>query len=401
MGLTDPVLGVVPAMLGDPLPPALLAAAGAADGEMTQARVTGVTWWPGRSIIVRYQVEMSGGPLEGSHTFVAAAGRSPEGALIVEGDDHRVGVWRVPHDPALPGLASALDDNLVGRMLVDLGAAETPVTTRLRAYRPAHRAVVEARGEEHSVFLKVVPPDRVERLHRIHRSLAGTISIPTSLGVDHDLGIVALQSLGGETLRQALESPNMPLPPPGEVLAMTDLPDPASAHIVTSPLERLGPTATLIESITPELGSRLIRVTDRIGQEDRPADHPVHGDYYEAQLMILDGRVTGLLDVDTYGWGRPADDAATMLGHLSVWAVLSAHPDRVRRFGNQLLRMWDQVVDPVDLRLRAAAVVAALATGPFRVQTEAWPEETADRLVIAERWVDSASEVEGGFPPRQ
>jgi len=98
----------------------------------------------------------------------------------------------------------------------------------------------------------------------------------------------------------------------------------------------------------------------------------------------------GMLDVDTYGWGRPGDDASTMLGHLAVWSGMSSQPDRVRALGSELIKVWDELVDPTDLRRRTAAVVLALAAGPFRVQSADWPEETAVRVSIAERWVESA-----------
>jgi hypothetical protein len=368
-----------------------------AGGELTSARVVGVTWWPGRTIVVRYQVKVSGGPLEGPHLFVAAAGRIPDGAVVVEGEGQRVGLWRVPHDPALPGLSSAMDDGVVTQMLQDLGAGDRSVITGLRAYRPMRRAVIEARGEEHSVFLKVLRPDRVRRLHALHRSLSTAVTIPESLGVDENLGIVALQAMPGTTLRHALETPGQALPDVERLVTLVDLPAPESDRVIPSPLERLAGSIGLIDRLTPELSVELELLVQGIGEERLPAGHPVHGDYYEAQVMVDGGRVTGLLDVDTYGWGRPADDPATMLAHLSVWASLSRQPSRVRDLGNQLLGIWDGIVDPIDLRRRSAAAVVSLAIGPFRVQTANWPGEIAQRLAIARRWVESADRV-AGFP---
>src|SRR5690606_22181795 len=155
----------------------------------------------------------AGGTIPGEHAFVCAAGRVPDGALIVEGDQGIIGVWRVPHDPALPGMAAAVDKHQVGQLLVDLGSHPGPVTTRLRAYRPRRRAVVQVSGAEHSVFLQVVRPDRVDALHRIHRSLSRSLPIPESLGVDDSKGLVALQALPGETLRRVLEDPTREPPP--------------------------------------------------------------------------------------------------------------------------------------------------------------------------------------------
>jgi hypothetical protein len=59
--------------------------------------------------------------------------------------------------------------------------------------------------------------------------------------------------------------------------------------------------------------------------------------------------------------------------------------------GRRLQTSWDRILDPVELRLRTAAVVLSLATGPFRVQAASWPGETADRVNTAERWLESAA----------
>lgn len=395
MALADPKMSAVSTLLGSHLPPALRAAVDIAGGTMVEARVAQVSWWPGRHITVRYDVEVSGGALDGRQVFVCAAGRIPDGALLVEGDDQQIGVWRVPYDPALPGMASALDDLAVERLLVDLGSTPGPVRTRLRAYRPARRAVVEARGAGHDLFLKVIRPSRIERLHRVHRALAQTLSVPISLGVDTDLGIVALQALPGETLRQTLANPARLLPSAGEIAGMVAyLPDPPADLIAPSVIERTPRMAELLTAITPELAGRLETLVSQIGDESQPVSQPVHGDYYEAQLMVENGRLTGILDVDTYGWGRPGDDPATMLGHLSVWGPLSSQTRRVGDLGDHLLRLWDGVVDPNDLRLRTAAVALSLASGPFRVQSAGWPSEVADRVAIAERWAESAARVD-------
>jgi hypothetical protein len=103
--------------------------------------------------------------------------------------------------------------------------------------------------------------------------------------------------------------------------------------------------------------------------------------------------VVGLLDVDTYGWGRPGDDPATMIGHLDLWRHLSNQPERVRAYAESLLDVWDRLIDSVDLRRRIAAVHLTLAPGAFRVQTADWPSETVARIEMAERWVEAAERV--------
>jgi aminoglycoside phosphotransferase (APT) family kinase protein len=114
---------------------------------------------------------------------------------------------------------------------------------------------------------------------------------------------------------------------------------------------------------------------------------PVHGDLYEAQLLVDQGRFTGLLDVDTAGSGQRIDDLANMCAHLSVLALVSDRPRAIRRFGVALLEHAETRFDRVDLRARIAAAVVSLATGPFRVLEPRWAEGTARRLDLAGEWL--------------
>jgi hypothetical protein len=157
---------------------------------------------------------------------------------------------------------------------------------------------------------------------------------------------------------------------------------------------RLPEISRFLRELMPEHSHRLDALSRHIGEDPLDERAPVHGDFYEAQVMVKDARVVGILDLDTYGWGHPADDVATMIGHLSVWQSLSRQTERVRSFGQKLLRHADQRVDPADLRRRVAAVVLSLAPGPFRVLLPDWPEETERRISLAERWIESANRVD-------
>jgi hypothetical protein len=390
--LEDAEMPLVSTLLGAVIPPPLQTAVATSEGRVTDAEITQVTWWPGKSIAVRYKTMVTGGALAGRQAFVCVAGRIPNGALLVESVEGAVGVWRVPHDPALPGLPSALNHGKATRLLTDLGAQAGPVTTSLVSYRPGRRAVVAVNGGKEGVYLKLVRTNRVEHLHRSHRSLASALPVPESLGYAPDLGLIALQSLPGMTLRAALEDAAQPLPTAEEIVGVVhSLPQPESMRMTTSPIERMPEIAAVLAAVVPELSDVIARLVEHIGEEQSTATTPTHGDFYESQLLVGRGAVVGLLDLDTYGWGRPGDDAATMLGHLSIWAGLSKNPARVLDLGRRLLAIWDRILDPVELRVRTAAVALSLATGPFRVQAASWPGETADRVHIAERWLESAN----------
>jgi hypothetical protein len=122
---------------------------------------------------------------------------------------------------------------------------------------------------------------------------------------------------------------------------------------------------------------------------------PVHGDFHSSQILTNGSEIVGLVDVDTYGAGERIDDLASLLGHLTTLSLTSRARRDIDRYGTELIAAFDGEADPVELRLRTAAVVFGLATGPFRVQLRRWEGETEDRLALAERWVRSAEDLEG------
>jgi aminoglycoside phosphotransferase (APT) family kinase protein len=161
--------------------------------------------------------------------------------------------------------------------------------------------------------------------------------------------------------------------------------------VTKSPIEKLPRIVDLLARILPDEARRLDRIVEHIGSDDRPADVPVHGDFYGAQILVRDSRPVGLIDVDTFGWGRPADDPAMMLGHLTLLAPTAENPAGVLDYARRLQTLWESIHEPADLRRRIAAVVLGQATGPFRVQRANWPAEVRQRIDTAEGWVKSSS----------
>ncbi len=351
-----------------------------------------VTWWPGKSVTVKFRATATDGS---ERDVVAVAGRIPDGATVVASDGGRVGVWEAALDPVLTGLASALDPSTVAAMLRAIGLPAEDVSLHIRAYRPTRRAVIEVRaGRATPVYLKLVAPHVAGELHDAHRAVSAVLPVPNSLGVDRARGIVVLERLPGATLRAAFEDPARAVPSPETLDGLLgSLPILEGATVTKSPIERLRRLTPVLEAVVPDQGERIRQLVEAIGADAVPAETPVHGDFYEAQILVRDGNVSGLLDIDTLGLGRPGDDPANMLGHLESWRGSARHPERVSAYANRALRLWDAKHDPVDLRLRAAAVLIGLSTGPFRVQRLEWPAETVARLDLAERWVESATSV--------
>lgn len=376
--LYDPALPAVEVLLGpDALGPLQVALA-ASGKSLARIRPRQVTWWPGRSITVRYEaLSDSGAPLP---QIVACAGSIPDGAAILEADDLRIGVWTLPNDPGLPGLPSILDPRTLGPMLESVGVTASGISTRLRAYRPARRAVVQVDTDLRRLFVKLGRPKAIRELHLTHRLMSEVLPVPESLGYDPDLGILVMPSGVGHTLREVLDGALATPDPVALEDLLLALPEPVGTGRSRSPITRLDSLTTLLRAVVPDEAGRLEDLVGRIGPEGDGPTMPSHGDFHDGQLLIDGGRITGLLDVDTHGVGHPADDPATMLGHLESRRPHAPRPDRIAAMTSALVDVWCRRVDAGELRRRTSAVMLGLATGPFRVQQDGWPESVRDRI---------------------
>jgi hypothetical protein len=353
-----------------------------------------VTYRPG-STTVQYRAEATwpSGSRTVETVVAATGGRIPPGADVLTDGVVDVAVWRWPVDPALPGLPAALDRRRVDVLLDDLGLGPTTGPLRVRAYRPGRRAVVEATARRGRAFLKVVRPSAVADLHQVHCELSATLPVPRSCGWSAD-GIVVLAGMPGRTMREVLRTAELELPSPA---AVEDLLDRLPGSLSTRPARRdLLASARfhgeVVAATLPTVRGQVEGVLDRL-RALPPGAHdlvPVHGDLYEAQLLVRNGRLSGLLDVDTAGPGHRIDDLANMIAHLSVLGLVSDRPKPVHRYGARFLAHAERRFDRTQVRTRVAAGVLGLATGPFRVLETNWPEATRRRVELATQWLDGA-----------
>lgn len=319
------------------------------------------------------------------------------GEVFADGQ-REVVVWIYPRDPDLPGLVRAAYPSEMAAVLREylLVPDATPERIRLDmiGYRPRRRAVLRCTVvDPYRVFyVKVLRANQLEAVRNRHALLlAAGVPAPRIAAVTHDQMLI-LDELPGRPLARAIFDDVAPTTAQALIGALDAMPR------AVSELERRPPWAASIGHYTqmvvaamPELEQRLERlrhqvVTGLAGLP--PGDEPTHGDFHEGQVHVLGGRVCGLLDVDTVGPGRRADDLACLVAHLSTVQRMNAQQAaRVQ----DLLRAWvpvfDERVDPVELRLRAAAVIVSLATGPFRGQEPDWRRETVGIVEAAEALV--------------
>ena len=317
------------------------------------------------------------------------------GAEIFADGNREVAVWLYPHDPDLPGLPRAAfpdqlvelfnKENLVGRPVT----AESLLVTMI-GYRPRRRAVVKVavRDSAEVFYIKVLRAKLFDDVLERHRLLldAGIPAPHVALATaDH---LLVTRELPGTSLARAIFAPEDPCTAQQLIGALDAMPS-AVTQLGRRPpwTEAVDHYAAMVTSAVPELGPDLAWAAQQItsGLAGVPlGQEATHGDYHEGQLRVDGGRIVGILDIDTIGPGRRADDLACLMAHLST--IQRMNPTQEARVRDLLARwvpVFDERVDPVELRLRTAAVVISLATGPYRGQEVAWRETTGAMVSTA------------------
>ncbi|NND03726.1 MAG: phosphotransferase [Acidimicrobiia bacterium] len=372
--------------------------------EVKELTLAQVRYLPGRSIVAQYRskiVDRDGS--EASPMLVAASGiKVPDGPVQLA-DEHGtvIAMWRFPADPHLPGLAAATNKDRAADLLERLGAPSDGVRLRVRAYRATRRAVVEAAGSSGTVFMKVLRPSRVAALQERHTLLAPHLPIPHSLGWSQRLGIVAMQAMPGQTLRRSLEAAHPNQPAPAALAALLDAMPPLSsdAKQVRAAHMRFDDHSRLLGTVMPEAAGILETLRQYVpAAESSEQSTTVHGDFHSSQVLVNQGEIVGLVDVDTVGRGERSTDYANLIGQLATVAMISDNPAPIEEYIGLLLEDFDNRVDPPVLRTKVAFVIAGLATGPFRVQAFEWPEDTLQRLELAVKWATAAEKDSSSNP---
>jgi aminoglycoside phosphotransferase (APT) family kinase protein len=396
--VVDEVLPAAAHLTGPGARTALGVAVAAAGGRLDRARPCYVHYRPGSRIVVRFDATVhwtEGAPVRETLLASTSAGPGLADTLRVTAEDGDaaldVDVWRWPFDPVLTGLADAVVPTGAARYL-DPGAP--PPALEVVAYRPTERAVVRCRCADGSVrYLKVVPPSTTAAVVARHDRLRSAgVPVPRVLDASVGDGVFVMAALDGPTVRDLIKSHRRPWPDASEYQALSR--SLAEADLTPAPpvpsrvRDALG-HAAMLSAVAPGCADRLERIVDVLRpaceRAERRTPVTVHGDLYEAQLVVRHGRITGLLDVDDAGPGDPYGDAATVLAHLRFRARAG---DRRRRvvdeYADELRTGLGRRLDPSELDVVTAAALVGLATGPFRIQQAGWVEAVDRHLAAVE-----------------
>lgn len=207
-------------------------------------------------------------------------GAAPAGTLVVTSEFGDLGVWRHPNDPDLPGLRIAVTPGGLASILNTIAPSVDAHLVEMITLQPLQRATLRIGRPRNEVFVKVVPPWRVERVADHHRrARAGGVPAPDVLHVDHSLGLIVFTALPGRTFAEHLEEGG-PVPTADQIWQ-------------------------LIETISDAVNT--------------------HGDLHDRQILLDDhGHITGVVDFDDAGDGELLDDLARLLAHIEMRAV--THP---------------------------------------------------------------------------
>ncbi len=356
-----------------------------------QVEVHGVHHRPGAGVSVTYLVRHDGGEPEILVASTTAPHRDDltDHVAILEDGERVVRVWRRSHDPALPGLRYALDPAVVAGWV---GRSDRP-QIELLGYRPTRRAVAVARFGDLSIFVKVVRPRRAAELIRRHELLQGTAVPAPQVLAEPVAGAVVLASAPGWSLAQALSSQQPEqLPTPGAVVAALDSLPAAVGELTLRPswVDRLDFHAAAARSALPERAGEIDAVAGRVAAvlADLPEAPLVatHGDLNVANLFVRDGAPSALIDVDSLGPGRRADDLATLLAHLLVLPPLAP---TIYPQVDELAAAWRAElathVGAAELDARTAAVLISLVAGAAADQAHARLDLALASIERAER----------------
>ena len=305
--------------------------------------------------------------------------------------------WSHPNDPLLSGLAWACDAQSVGPAL--FGVRTATLTTL--GYRPMRRAVLRAEGAGETRFLKVLPRDRAALLRRRHELLLDAgIAAPQPVGSPRPDVLVTMPASGTPLAQRLMVDGAAELGPQVLIELLEGFPRAACDLPARPPWSaRVRDYARAATAVLPSESVRITALASQVEEVIRSAPAgpvvPTHGDFYEGNLLIADGRITAVLDLDNVGPGHLVDDLACFLAHLAVLPCVDDRYTKVPSAQARFQQAFAERVDAAALRARAAGVALTLIAGARNSgqhqSDDGWRADALRRLQVAESFLNPAA----------
>jgi hypothetical protein len=253
-------------------------------------------------------------------------------------------------------------------------------------------------GRREALFGKVLREDAFARSFDAYRSLSPTrFRLAEPRAATDVPGLVLFPSIAGTSLRDRLIRGDR-LPSPRRLA--TQVERIGSLPWRGSTLDRRGERrirscGRLLAHLFPHMAGQITDLVEDLAARatSAAAGPTVHGDLYDAQVLIDDRFSLGLVDLEDAGPGDALLDWANFSAHLAGLAASVPAAGR-RPLGYRALLRREVLertgAGEVDLMWREAACTLLLAPGPFRVRSDAWPRRVERRLDMAARLADRA-----------
>jgi len=281
-----------------------------------------------------------------------------------------------PWDPRLPTLGRCLDAKQVRKVsegVLEIEAAEA------RAYRPGMRCqIAYSTRQGRGMFGKVAVESRGNGYSfRTHGTLASAlrastcaIRVPAALAYLERLSLTLVEGVEGTSLYDLLAAGASPLAEVGAAAAAL-----AAFHAVGDVVEdrRHGVDeeralveawVSLSRALFPELSSTLDECLRCLGETAVAAAPPsatVHRDFYDKQVLCVEGAAPAVIDLDTTARGDREIDVANFCAQLRFRALQYGRESLYAEMEDAFLGAYPASLDAVRLDWYRRATLVRLA----------------------------------------
>lgn len=299
-----------------------------------------------------------------------------------------------PNDAKLFNLQCLSDANYRKRLFTRVFGTDSQwresVLDESLNYKPERRYVTRLRRPDGQYALaKFYTNSGYTKAHTISRKLnpSRLSHYPETLGRSTKYNVVAYKWQPGTTLRQLNTSGKLSgadLVATAESLVEFHT---SAGNGLTQPdtglrVDRIAALADQLAVLLPHLEQRAKAVAQKLSHwlsQQAPMTQPVHGDFYDKQAIINNGRVR-LIDLDAACLGNPLLDLGSFIAHLERLEsnhVLSASELEVQK--NTLVTAYEKLTGSVHtdhLKRYTALSLFGLIHHPFRDWSPDWPDQT-------------------------
>jgi aminoglycoside phosphotransferase (APT) family kinase protein len=309
-----------------------------------------------------------------------------------------VSVFAFPSDRRMRALSRLAEGGgrrrrLLRAVLPDRKALHRIAPVLLR-YRPERRAVFRlgppAAG---SVVLKLYRKGGFARTVSRLRALTSTpkLQLPLWVGSSEPHRLLAFDWLDGPVLRDGLRTRLPDLAAVAETgAALAELHGQAGQGLPLrseeEEVDQVRRTASVVGQLAPDQAARARALADEVagGLTASRADRvPIHGDFYDNQVIVMRDRVA-LLDLDEATIGNRLEDLGLFIAHLERDVLLGTLPSAVGSAARSALLEGYCATTPGTsisaLPLHIAKALIGLGPSVFRKSRDRWPGQLGDLL---------------------